>query len=177
MNTSQVKRGNIFYADLDPVQGSEQGGVRPVLIVQNNIGNANSPTTQIVPLTSSKNASLPTHVKISRSCGLACESIALCEQLRTIDRSRLDSYVGRISAEEQAAVDEALLVSMELKKKRRPKVDVRTLCYRCKSEYEDSGYQLVKRGWQEYKEPCDRCQVGMGFDYAVFDRKNGRAGK
>lgn len=82
MNTKKVKRGEIYYADLNPVTGSEQGEVRPVLIVQNDVGNAHSPTTIIVPLTARNKGRLPTHVKISRTGRLRSDSIALVEQPR-----------------------------------------------------------------------------------------------
>ena len=109
----QITRGNIYYADLGKTIGSEQSGVRPSLIVQNDVGNLHSPTTQIIPLTTQpKKASLPTHVRISPTCGLDSASIALAEQLRTIDKSRLDVYIGRISPEEQTTVNRAMLISL-----------------------------------------------------------------
>ena len=112
---TQITRGDIYYAVLDSAIGSEQDGIRPVLVAQNNIGNRHSPTTQIVPLTTQhKKSNLPTHVQISSVCGLDADSIALAEQLRTIDKSRLGRYVGRISADEQAAIDTALSVSLGL---------------------------------------------------------------
>jgi len=111
----QITRGDIYYADLGKTIGSEQSGVRPSLIVQNNAGNRHSPTTQIVPLTTQrKKSSLPTHVRISSACGLDTASIALIEQLRTVDKSRLDAYVGRISQSEQTAVNRALVISIGL---------------------------------------------------------------
>ena len=112
---SQLLRGEIYYAALDPVVGSEQGGTRPVLIVQNDIGNAHSPTVVVAPLTKQiKKSRLPIHVRIPKSCGLDADSLALAEQLRTIDRSRLGSFVGRIGAYEQTAINKALSVSMGL---------------------------------------------------------------
>jgi len=150
-----------------------------VLIVQNDIGNKHSPTLIIIPLTSSNKGHLPTHVRISRTGGLVSDSIALCEQPRTIDKSRLDGYLGRIDDDTLETVSGALSVSMKLAPGpgRPPKenVLVLSLCYRCKCEFEDSGRVLVKRGWQEYKEPCDRCQFGMGLNYAVFEKKDRRA--
>ena len=111
----QIIRGNIYYADLGKTVGSEQSGVRPSLIVQNDVGNQHSPTTQIVPLTTQrKKPGLPTHVRISPACGLDTASIALIEQLRTVDKSRLDAYVGRISQSEQTAVNRALVISLGL---------------------------------------------------------------
>jgi len=113
--TKEIKRGDIYYADLDQTIGSEQSGTRPSLVVQNDLGNRHSPTTQIVPLTTRhKKASLPTHVRLSPACGLDTTSIALIEQLRTIDKSRLDAYVGRISTSEQTAVNRALVISLGL---------------------------------------------------------------
>ena len=114
MVNQEIKRGDIFYADLNPVQGSEQSGVRPVLIVQNALGNQHSPTVVIVPLTSSKKAFLPTHVRIARTGSLVADSTALCEHVRTIDRRRLDGYIGRINENTQMAVDAALAVSVGL---------------------------------------------------------------
>jgi mRNA interferase MazF len=169
-----VKRGDIFYADLDPVLGSEQGGVRPVIIVQNNVGNTHSPTVIAVSLTSKNKAFLPTHVRIARTGGLRTASIALCEQVRTIDKSRLDGYVGRISAEEQDAVNEALAVSMGLTEEPKPPKDSvldLTLCPRCQSNFETGGYLLIKRGWQDALESCDICHLGRGWTFGVFDRK------
>ena len=112
---TEVTRGDIFYADLNPAQGSEQGGVRPVLIVQNEAGNIHSPTVVVVPLTTKTGKGrLPTHVRISKACGLDADSLALTEQIRTIDRTRLDNYVGRIGTDEQIAIDKALAASVGL---------------------------------------------------------------
>ena len=113
-----MRRGDIYYAHLNPVVGSEQGETRPCLVVQNDIGNTHSPTVVIVPLTSSKKAFLPTHVRISRIGGLIADSIALTEQVRTIDRQRLDGYIGKIDSGTQAAVDAALAVSIGLAPRR-----------------------------------------------------------
>lgn len=93
-----VKRGDMFYADLSPVVGSEQGGIRPVLIVQNDMGNKYSPTVIAAAITSqtSKNK-LPTHIEIdSKMCGLKSDSVVLTEQIRTIDKSRLKEKIGHI---------------------------------------------------------------------------------
>ena len=177
MRINQIRRGDIYYADLNPVIGSEQGDTRPVLVVQNNIGNKHSPTVVVVPLTSSKKAFLPTHVRVSRMRGLNVDSTALTEQVRTIDKSRLDGYIGRIGAGEQLAVDGALAVSVGLAPNSPSEGEglVLSLCYRCKCEFEAAGRVLVKCGWQEYKEPCDRCRVGMGLDYMVFEKKEEEA--
>lgn len=111
-----IKRGDIFYADLSPVIGSEQGGVRPVLVVQNDIGNRYSPTVIIVAITSQINkAKLPTHVEIKASdYGLPKDSVLLLEQIRTIDKRRLEEKIGHVTEDIMDKVNEALLVSLGL---------------------------------------------------------------
>jgi mRNA interferase MazF len=106
----------LFYADLSPVVGSEQGGVRPVLVVQNDIGNKYSPTVIVAAITSQINkAKLPTHVEISASdYGLPKDSVILLEQIRTIDKKRLREKIGYLSAETMKKVDEALQISFGL---------------------------------------------------------------
>ena len=108
-----VKRGDIFYADLSPVIGSEQGGTRPVLIVQNDVGNKFSPTVIIAAITSQINkAKLPTHIEISANdFGLAKDSVILLEQVRTIDKRRLREKIGRLDESLIEKVDEALGIS------------------------------------------------------------------
>ena len=112
-----MKKGDIYYADLSPVVGSEQGGNRPVLIVQNDVGNRYSPTVIVAAITSQTGkASLPTHIRISmQESGLPKSSVALLEQIRTIDKSRLKQYVGRISKNEMAMVDKAIQVSFGIR--------------------------------------------------------------
>ena len=112
----EIKRGDLYYARLDPVVGSEQGGTRPVLILQNNTGNKFSPTTIIAAAITSRmtKAPLPTHVTLNNIPGLACESLLLLEQLRTIDCKRLGSYIGTLDERIMAKVDQALAVSVGL---------------------------------------------------------------
>ena len=97
----QIKRGDMFYADLSPVVGSEQGGIRPVLIIQNDMGNKYSPTVIAAAITSQMNKTgLPTHINIdSDTCGLKSNSVVLAEQIRTIDKSRLKEKIGHIEDE------------------------------------------------------------------------------
>ncbi len=111
-----VKRGDVFYADLSPVVGSEQGGVRPVLIIQNDIGNKYSPTVIIAAVTSQINkAKLPTHIEISGDeYGLNKDSVILAEQVRTIDKKRLKEKIGHLDEELMARVNEALEISFGL---------------------------------------------------------------
>lgn len=116
-NTINIKRGDIFYADLRPVVGSEQGGIRPVLIVQNDMGNKHSPTTIVIALsTKNKKAKLPTHVPLYKEqCdGLPYDSIILCEQMRTIDKQRIKTKVGCINNKSLDSVMQAVKVSMNM---------------------------------------------------------------
>ena len=115
-----VKRGDIFYADLSPVVGSEQGGVRPVLIIQNDIGNRYSPTVIAAAITSQQDKSrLPTHIKIgAENCGLSKDSIILLEQVRTIDKQRLKEKMGSLDDPAMDMVDRALSVSFGLHQNR-----------------------------------------------------------
>lgn len=109
-----VKRGDIFYADLSPVVGSEQGGIRPVLIIQNDVGNKYSPTVIAAAITSQKfKTSLPTHIKVNADgCGLAKDSIVLLEQVRTLDKRRLKEKMGTLNIDDMNRVDRALSVSL-----------------------------------------------------------------
>ena len=111
-----MKRGDIYYADLRPVVGSEQGGVRPVLIVQNDVGNRHSPTVICAAITSKMNkAKLPTHVELdTRRCDMIKDSVILLEQLRTIDKKRLKDKVCHLDSSMLFKVDKALEVSLEL---------------------------------------------------------------
>lgn len=108
-----VRRGDIFYADLSPVVGSEQGGVRPVLVVQNDIGNRYSPTVIAAAITSKINkAKLPTHIELdAQSYGLVKDSIIMMEQIRTIDKRRLKEKIGHLDSAAMQRVDEALNIS------------------------------------------------------------------
>ena len=111
-----IRRGDIFYADLRPVVGSEQGGVRPVLIIQNDVGNRHSPTVICAAITSRMNkAKLPTHVELkARNRSLVRDSVILLEQVRTIDKQRLREKICHIDGEMMRRVDEAMRISLEL---------------------------------------------------------------
>ena len=111
-----VKRGDIYYADLSPVVGSEQGGVRPVLIVQNDVGNKYSPTVIAAAITSQQDkTNLPTHIKVDADgCGLSKNSIVLLEQVRTIDKQRLKEKMGSLDTTAMSQIDHALSVSFGL---------------------------------------------------------------
>lgn len=111
-----IKRGDIYYADLRPVIGSEQGGIRPVLIVQNDTGNKHSPTVIVAAITSKMNkAKLPTHIEIDcNKYDIVKDSVILLEQLRTIDKKRLKDKVCHLEGDILTKVNEALLISLEL---------------------------------------------------------------
>lgn len=113
---NSVKRGDIFYADLSPVVGSEQGGVRPVLIVQNDTGNRHSPTVIAAAITSQTGkARLPTHIELSaKNYGLPKDSVVLLEQIRTLDKKRLREHMGKLDDELMQRVDSAIAVSFGL---------------------------------------------------------------
>ncbi len=111
-----VKRGDIYYADLSPVVGSEQGGIRPVLIIQNDIGNKYSPTVIAAAITSQINkAKMPTHIELgAKEYGLNKDSVILLEQIRTIDKRRLRERIGHLDEALMAKVNDALLISFGL---------------------------------------------------------------
>jgi mRNA interferase MazF len=112
----EIKRGQIWYADLSPVVGSEQGGYRPILIIQNDVGNKYSPTTIGAIVTSRKTkANLPTHIWLNSECGLSKESMVECEQVRTLDKKRLKDFMGTVSKEVMEEIDKGLKISFALK--------------------------------------------------------------
>ena len=112
----QIRRGDIFYADLSPVIGSEQGGIRPVLIIQNDVGNRHSPTVICAAITSKMNKSkLPTHIEISaKEYHIVKNSVILLEQIRTIDKQRLREYVCQVDYSFMKKIEEALKITLEI---------------------------------------------------------------
>lgn len=112
-----IKRGDIYYAELNPVIGSEQGGTRPVLIISNDIGNRHSPTVIIAPITSRTHtkAKLPTHTEVKDFDELDKDSLVLLEQIRTVDKQRLKQHMGKMPDNIMARVDKALAISLALK--------------------------------------------------------------
>ncbi len=127
--THPIQRGDIYYANLSPVTGSEQGGIRPVLIIQNNIGNCHSPTVIAAAITGYvEGKRQPTHVRLKgSSCGLFRDSTVLLEQLRTLDKTRLDEYMGSVGEDKMREVDAALSVSVGLEiHRRKPSCQLRT---------------------------------------------------
>lgn len=112
---TDIKRGEIYYAFLEFSDGHEQGGYRPVLILQNDIGNKYSPTTIIASITKKdKKRNFPTHVKLPKNLGLQVTSVVLLEQIRVIDKKKLDKYIGRVSDEIMKEIDKKINVSLSL---------------------------------------------------------------
>ena len=109
----EIKRGQIYYADLSPVVGSEQGGLRPVLIVSNDIGNKHAPIVIAAAITSrTRKFRLPTQVLLNLSCGLYKESMVECEQMRTLDKRRLKGFIGAVDDEAMAQINKAIAISL-----------------------------------------------------------------
>ena len=114
--SSKIKKREIYYAKLPDRFGSEQGGTRPILIVQNDRGNKHSPTTLIAPITSAKKKPLPTHVKLGVKTGLQRNSVVLLEQIRVIDKTRLPDFVADVSEDKIREIDTAIAVSFGIAK-------------------------------------------------------------
>jgi mRNA interferase MazF len=125
-----------------------------------------------VPITHNLNkTNLPTHVIIPQASGLERDSLALVEQIRTIDRSRIINYIGHINNIVQSEIDTALSICVGIEQHRasRGEMMVLTLCIRCERDFRDSGYIVIKKGWQETKEDCDFCKVRQGLTFGVFN--------
>ena len=168
METLKVKRGDIFTANLDPVVGSEQGGIRPVLIIQNNTGNRFSPTVIAAVITSRRKGTQPTHVALGSDCGLPEDSILSAEQPRTLDKSRLLKYIGHVDRPVMDEVNRALKVSLDLLRNEPYRI---TLCRPCASAFYCSGSHVIRRAdrYQATKSLCDYCCSRYGFDYFLTD--------
>jgi mRNA interferase MazF len=183
-----ILRGQMYYADLEPIIGSEQGGVRPVLILQNNVGNYHSPTIIIAPITTQvKKTWMPTHVGIPPCFDLPQESMVMLEQIRTLDRSRFREYVGFLPADVMGCIDGALRISVGLRDlagqnpPTSPKAHgqrddssemVLTLCPVCLRQFMCSPDHIVRRiDRAQEKETCMYCNVRGGYDYRIICRK------
>ena len=171
MEERRIRRGDIYHADLNPVFGSEQGGYRPVLVIQNDIGNQYSPTVIIAAITSKPKSKLPIHVAIPADIkGLEMDSVVLLEQLRTLDKRRLDGYIGTLDRRQMLKIDAALCSSTGLRKMDKP--IVMCLCSVCAKPFYDSEEYFIKRADknQSSKAICMFCNIRQGYDYLI--RKN-----
>lgn len=167
------KRGEIYMADLDPVVGSEQGGNRPVLIIQNNTGNRFSSTVIVAAITTKKNPGQPTHVQLGARFGLPARSLLEAEQTRTLDKSRLKQRIGQLDRETMSQVDHALKVSMDLMRNEPNRI---TLCPQCASAFYASASHYIRRvdRYQADRSKCDYCNTRRGFDYWLVDKQKQR---
>lgn len=173
-----ICRGDIYYAELNPVEGSEQGGVRPVLVIQNNKGNKYGSTVIVAPITSKgKKYYLPTHVVLPERLELPHRSMALLEQIRTLDRKRLREFLDHMTGREMEAVDEAICASLSLSagkqaEKAEPEGKRLCLCPNCASQFYSSPDHVIRRaeGAQEGG-TCEYCEVLPGFDFIVINRR------
>lgn len=168
---NNINRGDIYYANLNPVVGSEQGGMRPVVVIQNDTGNKHSSTIIVAPVTSKFKSQLPTHLPLSGVPGLHQGSIVLLEQLRTIDKIRCGKRIGSLGYMAMRMIDAALIVSLGLEKAQGEPM-IMTLCPTCSQSFYDSGSYCLHRidHDQVIKELCTMCNVHTGFDYEVTRR-------
>ena len=183
MEQEKIRRGDIYMAHLDPVVGSEQGGTRPVLIIQNDVGNSFSPTLICAAITTRKKGNLPTHVELGTQYGLSKESVLSAEQPRSIDKSRLLHYIGHVDNAKMREVNRALAISLGLLRgKALQDPDIvpallrnekyrTTLCPACAREAYYSGKYVIRRvePCQAAKSRCCRCNSGCGYDYWLTD--------
>ena len=166
MEDRNVKRGDIYHADLDPVFGSEQGGYRPVLVIQNNIGNKYSPTVIVAAITSKEKMKLPTHIAVPEMEGLEKDSVVLLEQLRTLDKRRLENYVCTLDRTEMEKINKAIRRSTGIPKIIEKPLVV-SLCRVCAGNFYDVPGHYIRRvnPEQRYKDTCMFCNVRNGYDY------------
>lgn len=169
-----IKRGDIYYADLSPVVGSEQGGARPVLIISNDIGNKHSPTVIVASISGkiSSKAKLPTHYYIGAENGLEHPSVILLEQIRTIDKHRLKNYIGQLDKKHLDGLNHALAVSIDIIDWI-PNALTMCLCPICARNFTDTGNYNLQRAnpVQKEKGTCIFCNHHTGYDYMVTTRK------
>lgn len=166
-------RGEIYFANLEQGIGSEQEGYRPVVIIQNDVGNRHSPTVIVAAVTSRKETreKLPTHFYVGEESGLERPSVVMLEQLRTLDKQRLDKYVGRLDQKKLAELDYALAISLDLKH-HIPDALIMSLCSVCADNFRNTGAYFLRRvdPGQIQKEKCTYCDQRRGFDYIVVKK-------
>lgn len=165
-------RGDIYYADLEPGVGSEQNGYRPVVIIQNDVGNRHSPTVIVAAVSSRKNGveTQPTHFHIGPESCLGKSSVVLLEQIRTLDKHRLERYAGRLNEKQLSGLNRALAISVGLEEQYSPDTMVLSLCGVCAENYRNTGAYYLRRvnPEQTEKETCTYCGQRMGYDYVAI---------
>lgn len=168
-------RGDLYYADLGFGVGSEQNGYRPVVIIQNDVGNKHSPTTIIAAISTriQSKAILPTHFNLRTDNGLEQPSMVLMEQIRTIDKKRLKQYIGKLSEEECKGLNHALAISVGLIPSTPEKLTL-CLCSTCADNFYGSGAFHLRRidPIEVEMEMCTYCGQRRGFDYEITKRKS-----
>lgn len=167
-------RGELYFADLGHGIGSEQEGYRPVVILQNDVGNAYSPTTIIAPISRKHEgkAKLPTHYSLEAVAGLEAPSIVLLEQIRVIDKKRLDCKIGRLPAHHISGIEQAMSLSVGLP---RPENKIiLCLCSICARNFYNSGAFIIRRvdPYQVEQEPCSYCNHRTGYDYEISEKNS-----
>lgn len=164
------RRGDMYYADLGQGIGSEQKGTRPVVIIQNNIGNKHSPTVIIAAITSKAGvkAKLPTHYYIGAGNGLELPSLVLLEQIRTIDKRRLSGYIGKLDEKHIRGINHSLAISIGLIEPIPSKLTL-CLCGACADDFRGTGAFLLRRANPQQVEMkvCVYCRQRKGYDYEI----------
>ena len=167
-------RGELYYADLGKGVGSEQEGCRPVVIVQNNMGNKYSPTVIVAPVTTNHEAKakLPTHCYIGAESGLDTSSVILLEQLRTIDKKRLGHYVGRLNRTHLRQLNQALAISIDLKDPKKTQIRI-SLCKTCANSFYAAGSFILRRSGRMQADNLTCCYCGQkkGIEYTLHQKE------
>lgn len=170
-------RGELYYADLGTGIGSEQNGYRPVVIIQNDVGNRHSPTTIVAAISTKINtkANLPTHFHVSPACGLAQPSIIMLEQIRTIDKARLEKYIGKLSSSDMKGLNHALAISIGVMPVAPNRLTL-CLCSTCAENFYGSGAYSMRRvnPIEVEKDLCTYCNQRAGYDYEIIPRRKSR---
>lgn len=170
----QYYRGELYYADLGKGIGSEQEGYRPVVIVQNNMGNKYSPTVIVAPVTTNHEAKakLPTHCYIGAESGLDAPSVILLEQLRTIDKKRLGHFIGRLNRKNLRKLNQALAISIDLKEPKNTQIRI-TLCKVCAHNIYAAGSFILRRTdrLQTDRPACFYCGQKKGIEYTLHRKE------
>lgn len=169
----EINRADVFIASFDPVKGSEQGGTRPCVVLQNDIGNKHSPTVIVAPITSRlKKRDMPTHVMLPKGNGFPTRSMVCLEHLRTIDCKRLTKFVTSLDGETMAKVDIALAVSIGLAQLKYDEVEL-CLCPACVKQFFETEQFIVRRvdQFSKEKDQCCYCNERSGFDYRIINKQ------
>ena len=179
LTNSLIRRGEIYYVDFGTPIGSEQRGIHPALVIQNNVGNRYSPTVIVAPILGRpRRLYIPTHILIHDCTGLATYSMAILEQIRTVDKSRLQEYVGAVDERTLIMIDKALEISLGLGHPRSLTDEITLcLCPICVAQFYNSKEHTIHRTdlTQTAKELCAYCQVRYGYDYTIKNRNEDRS--